>query len=59
MLLTAIIAFGATFGIYWILNPRIYRSEIRFRDWWRNRPTWRDPERWDRYERERGGRQCS
>lgn len=47
--------FAIVFALYWIANPS-EPDGTTFRDWWRNRPTIRDPERWERYLREKGPR---
>ena len=39
------------FAVHWVANDR-YGGQS-FRDWWRNQPTWRDPDRWERFKRER------
>ena len=39
------------FAFHWVANDR-YGGQS-FRDWWRNQPTLRDPDRWERFKRER------
>lgn len=49
----AIASYGITFAVFWVLNPPINGTGARHRDWWRNRPTKKDPARWERYKASR------
>jgi len=40
---------AAYITVFWIFDLPINMSGIRHREWRRNKPTWRDTERWVRY----------
>lgn len=40
---------AAVFSLYWCVNPKIPSGRATFREWWRNQPTARDPEKWERF----------
>ena len=42
LIVSLLIAWLLVFVIYWLFDPT-------FPDWWRNQPTMKDPDRWDRY----------
>lgn len=52
ILATIAASLAITFTFYWVSDAAI-NDWCRFRDWVRNRPTLRDPDRWNRFERER------
>lgn len=44
----------ATFAVCWVFDIGTGREGIGFRDWWRNRPTRADPDKWENFKKNRG-----